>query len=332
MEKVIDIPGSEQSIGNLASGIVGALSDKFPTKKGERAYRGGKVTEPGVYRYMPMSVYHSDCCDGPSISSSGLREIAPPDGCPVKFWDNSYLNPDRAPEEQKDHFSLGKAVHTLLLGEEGFRDQYVIRPEEFGDYRTNAAKAWRAAQIAAGKTVLLPSAIEQIEGMADRVANDRTFVDLLRGDVERSVIYRDPKTGVWVKTRPDSIPADNVIADLKTTADASDRGCALSVRKFNYHMQLALASTAIKEVRNIDVKDHVLLFIEPKRPYAYNIKPVDAQYIWYGQRQNRAALNAFAECWKTGFWPTYYGSGITVSPTDQFEKMIENEPSIPKAA
>ncbi|WP_230640344.1 PD-(D/E)XK nuclease-like domain-containing protein [Shinella sumterensis] len=314
-----------QSIGS----IVGKMVDGM---KRDIAYQGGKITRNGVYRNVPMSVYHSDCCDGPSISSSGLREIAPPDGCPLKFWDNSYLNPDRAPEEPKDHFNLGKAVHTLLLGEDGFRDEFVIRPEEFPDYKTKAAREWRDAQIAAGKTVLLPSALEQIEGMADRVARDQTFIDLLRGDVERSVIYKDQKTGVWVKTRPDSIPTDNVIADLKTTSDASDRGCALSVRKFNYHMQLALAGTAIREVRGVDIRDHVLLFIEPKRPYAYNIKPIDAQYIELGARQNRAALNAFAECWNSGFWPTYWYSGVTISPTDQFEKMIENEPSIPKAA
>lgn len=314
-----------QSIGSIVGKMVAGM-------KRDISYQGGKIARSGVYRHMPMSVYHSDCCDGPSISSSGLREIAPPDGCPLKFWDNSYLNPDRAPEEPKDHFNLGKAVHTLLLGEDGFRDEFVVRPEEFPDYKTKAAREWRDAQIAAGKTVLLPSALEQIEGMADRVARDQTFIDLLRGDVERSVIYKDQKTGVWVKTRPDSIPADNVIADLKTTSDASDRGCALSVRKFNYHMQLALAGTALKEVRGVEIRDHVLLFIEPKRPYAYNIKPIDAQYIELGARQNRAALNAFAECWNSGFWPTYWYSGVTISATDQFEKMIENEPSIPKAA
>jgi hypothetical protein len=330
MGKVIDRPGSEVSQGQLYTGIMDRIVKQ--RAKGELLYDGGKINKPGVWAKVPIEVYHSDCCDGPSISSSGLREIAPPHGCPVKYWDNSYLNADRAPSVQKDHFSLGKAVHTLLLGEDGFRDQFVIRPEEFPDYRTNAAKDWRKKQVAAGKTILPPESLEQIEGMAERVANDQTFVDHLRGDVERSIMYRDPKTGIWVKTRPDSIPADTVIADLKTTADASDRGCALAVQKFGYHMQLALAGTAIEEVRNVKIKDHVLLFIEPKRPFAYSIKPIDIQYIEYGARQNRAALDVFAQCWEAGYWPTYYGSGITISPTDQFEKMIENEPSIPKVA
>jgi len=36
----------------------------------------GKISQQGIYAKIPMSVYHSDCCVGPSISSSGLREIA----------------------------------------------------------------------------------------------------------------------------------------------------------------------------------------------------------------------------------------------------------------
>lgn len=313
-----------QSIGSVGDQVIFGHD-------GEKVYRGGKIAEQGIYRGVPIDVYHSDCCDGPSVSSSFLRAIAPPDGCPLKAWDTFYLNPDRAPEEPKDHFNLGRAVHTLLLGEDGFRDDYAIRPSEFKDWRTNAAKEWRDEQIAAGKAVLVPENLEQIEGMANRVINDQTFIDHLRGRIERTIVYRD-RTGVWVKARPDSIPADRIVADLKTTKDASERGCLNAIKTYGYHMQMALIGTALEEVTGERVTDHVLLFIEPKRPYAYNIKPIDNQYIWYGQRQNRAALNIFSECLESGFWPTYYGSGFTASPSDFFEKQIENEPSIPSEA
>ncbi|PRD42153.1 hypothetical protein C5748_18145 [Phyllobacterium phragmitis] len=314
-----------QPIGGIVNGIVKGLS-------GERLWDGKRISEPGIIAKLPINVYHSDCCVAPSISSSGLREIAPPEGCPLKFWDNSYLNPDRAPQVEKDHFSLGRAVHTLLLGEDGFKDDFAVRPDEFPDYRTNAAKAWRAKQIAAGKTVLKNDDLIAIEGMANRVINDRDFIDHLGGRVERTLIIRDQKTGLFIKARPDAIPADTTIADLKTTADASERGCLTSIKKYNYHMQLALAGTALEILNGRQITDHVLLFIEPKRPYAYNIKPVDNQYIWYGARQNRAALDIFADCMSKGFWPTYYSSGYTASPSDFFEKQIENEPSIPAEA
>lgn len=326
MTHEIDIDRDEfQQVGTFTDTIVKNLGT-------ERAWDGKPVTAPGIIKGMPIEVYHSDCCDGPSISSSGLREIAPPEGCPLKFWDTSYLNPNRAEEEPKEHFSLGHAVHTLLLGEDGFRDKFVVLPEEYPDYKTKAAREWRDEQIAAGKHVLRRDALENIVGMAERVANDQTFVDHLRGRVERSLFYRDRKTGVWVKARPDSIPADTIVADLKTTTDASERGCLNAIKKYNYHQQMASISTAIEQITGTRTTDHVLLFIETKRPWAYNIKPVDNQYIWYGERQNRAALDIFAECMKTGFWPTYYGSGYTASPSDYFEKQIENDPSIPSEA
>ena len=325
-----DIPLFDNDVNGVQS--IGQLTGKIASRLSRESEWSGEVIDrPGVYKGVPIEVYHSDCCDGPSISSSGLREIAPPNGCPLKYWDNSYLNPDRAPQEQKDHFNLGHAVHTLLLGEKGFGEKYVVRPKEWKDWRTDAAKEWREAQAKAGKIVLVPENLEQIEGMANRVANDRTFRDALDGRAERTIVYRD-KTGVWVKARPDCLPSDTTIADLKTCSDASDRACQVAITKYGYHMQMALISSAIEEVLGIRTTEHFLLFIEAKRPFAYNIKPVDNQYIWYGQRQNRAALNIFADALRSGVWPTYFGNGITASPSDFFEKMIDNEPSIPAEA
>lgn len=298
----------------------------------ERTYTGGRITEPGVYAKIPMSVYHSNCCEGPSISSSGLRQLVPPHGCPMKFWQTSYLNPEADEDEIKTHFEVGKAVHSLLLSEDGFRDQYVIRPEEWTDWRTKDAKAWRQEKIDAGKTVLVPDDLETIMGMANRISRDKTFIDLLRGKIERSIIWKDEKTGVWLKSRPDSIPADGFLADLKTTADASDVACQRSVMTYGYHMQLGLAVTGLEAVAQKKVTEHVLLFIETKKPYAYNIKPIDNELIHIGMRQNRAAIDTFAECWRKGEWPTYFGSGITLSSPAWFANQIENEPSIPAEA
>ena len=36
---------------------------------------GKRITKPGCYKNVPMSVYHGDCTDGPSISTTGLKKI-----------------------------------------------------------------------------------------------------------------------------------------------------------------------------------------------------------------------------------------------------------------
>lgn len=309
---------------------LGSITDRIVNRhRGERVYAGGKITEEGVWASVPMSVYHSDCCAGPSISSSGLRMLTPPNGCPLRYWDNSYLNPNRAPEEDKEHFAIGRAVHTLLLSEDGFRDEYVIRPSEWKDWKTGASREWRDQQKARGKTVLVPEDLENIEGMANRIAGDQTFRDLLQGRVERSIIWQDT-TGMWIKSRPDVIPADGFLADLKTTSDASERGCQRSTEQYGYHMQLALAVMGLEAVTKQKVTEHVLLFIETARPWAYNIKPVDNEAIFVGMRQCRAAMNVFAECWAKQEWPTYYGSGGSLSLPKYTVDAVDREPSIPK--
>jgi len=74
MDDVTNIhAGTEKQIGDLVGESVISKLAK------ERAYKSGFITEPGIYRNVPMDVYHSDCCDGPSISSSGLPELTPPD-------------------------------------------------------------------------------------------------------------------------------------------------------------------------------------------------------------------------------------------------------------
>ena len=93
---------------------------------------GDQVTEPGFYR-TPLSWYHSTSfCDGPSMSSSMARSMFPdlPYGiCPAHFWAFWKGNPD-APEqvEEPAWASFGSAAHALMLGDENFEENYIVRP------------------------------------------------------------------------------------------------------------------------------------------------------------------------------------------------------------
>jgi hypothetical protein len=300
--------------------------------RGEKLWDGKPIAEPGIYRKVPMEAYHGQLTVGPSISSSGLREIEA--RSPLHYFATSYLNPDRPEEDSTPAMDMGRAVHTLLLSEDGFRDDYVTRPETYPDAKTGefkpwngnstVCKEWLAAQKEAGKTVLLKQQVADIQGMAERLSKDQTAVDLLRGRIERSIVVKDKLTGAWVKSRPDSIPADTIIADLKTCAEASQLAVGRSIMSFGYLQQMALAITCLEEVGQKQVKEAVLLYIETSYPYAFNIKPLDNGDIYTAMRKNRRALNIFAECLKTGDWPSYADSTFTWSApkwwTDQHEK------------
>src|SRR5439155_539851 len=102
-------------------------------------------------------------------------------------------------------------------------------------------KAFLREQAAAGRTVLTPSDIKAIRGMARSLADEPLAVDLLQGAVEQTLIVKDPETGIWLKARPDVIPtSDGTFADLKTTPSVLDIDLKATLRKFSYNMQGAL--------------------------------------------------------------------------------------------
>lgn len=317
------------TLGAAASAVVEKIAEKRAAKRSPfaaRQWTGDKITEPGCY-LMPIEAYHSDCCAGPSVSSSGLRLLD--QKSPAHYWAGSYLNPDREDDEEENaNFRIGRAAHHLLLGEGGFAEKFCTRPATWDSWRTNAAKEWRAQQQAAGRTVLTDGEIKIIRGMAASLAAHPLIEGgLLNGEIERSLIWRDKETGVWLKARPDAIPVDTDIVDLKTTADASGRGCRKSIEDNGYHMQLALVGMGMEAIfgRKADEFHYTLVFVEKKPPFAVNVKPVDPNAIWWGRKQLRRAIRRFADCAAKNDWPAYDDDTSTASLSDWYVKRLEAE-------
>lgn len=264
---------------------------------------GERIDQAGVYD-LPMSVYHSDCCDGPSVSSSGLRTIWAQSA--AHYWADSYLNPHRLEDDtDRRHFSLGRAAHHLLfLGRKGFDEEYVVRPSVWADWRTKDAKEWRADQLKAGKTILTDGELEQITGMARSLAEHPLVrAGILDGYVERSLIWQEPISGVWLKSRPDCIPNDSGdYADLKTTTSVATEDLARSIASFGYHAQGALTGLGSQAVLNRPMQTFTLVFVEVKPPHCVRIVTIPPEDIRRGEQQILAAVETFAECWKSGVW------------------------------
>jgi hypothetical protein len=315
------------SLGAAAASVVEKLEEKRAARSlfAARQWTGEKITEPGCY-LMPIEAYHSDCAAGPSISSSGLRQIE--QESPAHYWAQSYLNPDREQEDDSEAFILGRAAHHLLLGEGSFAQKFCVRPAEWSDWRTKAAQQWRAEQKAAGMTVLTDGQIKAIRGMARSLAAHPIIRGgLLNGEIERSLIWQDKETGIWLKARPDAIPADSDIADLKTTADASLRGCNSGLYDFGYHMQMAMIGMGMETVfgKRADEFHYTLIFVEKKPPYAVVVKPIDPNAIWWGRKQLRRAIRRFADCIAKNDWPAYEHDMQTLCLPDWYVKRLESD-------
>lgn len=282
---------------------------------------GGKITKPGVYD-LPIAEYHSQCCDGPSISSSGIRAILK---SPAHYWKHSDLNPNRAEQEDAEAFILGRAAHHLLLGEADFAKHFVIRPEKAPDGRAwngnnLSCKEWIDEQAARGITVLTPAQIEKIKGMAGLLPWQKGMTNCglantplvaqggaLSGEIEKSLFWREGN--VWVKARPDAIPGDsNDFSDLKTisprNADGmSDRNIAMAVHDHGYHVQGSVVGMAADRVLRRKMEGFHLVFVDTGNVHAVSIKTIDDADIVLGERAVYVALQIFERCLETGIWP-----------------------------
>jgi hypothetical protein len=287
---------------------------------------GESVPGPGVYR-MSMAHYHSqDCCPGPSISSSGLRTIW--SQSPYHFWMTSDLNEDRLPSPvQSDALTLGKAAHALMLGEEDFDATYCYVPADAPQRPTKTQRAafertgeWSEAAApgaafweefdakAADRTLLQHEQVERIVRMSASLKANPLAVEALTGHLtEVSLIWEDTATGVWLKSRIDVIPANGFdFADLKTFAPRTKsikRAVQQAITDNEYPMQMGLGQIGAQVVLGHEAAECVLILLQSTAPYTCTPVHLDEEALYWGRVKCRSAIDTFAKCMETGYWP-----------------------------
>ncbi len=276
-------------------------------------FDGEKISEPGLYSKVPMDIYHGDLCTGVSVSSTGLRKIF--HESPADFYDGAYFNPDREPEEDNQNFILGRAVHHLILGENFFAKMFVQRPDTYIDPKTGDRKPWNGNAIPCkqwleenkptGRGVLLRSWIDDIKGMAIALGKDPLMqTGVLKGQIERTLVYKDRKTGIWVKVRPDAIPTDSGdAADLKTTTSVQWTDLRRTIADFAYYQQAALVRSAFREVLNVELTTFTYVFVQKKRPYSVRNIILKESDLDLGEKCNDAALALMWRSLNSKQWP-----------------------------
>jgi len=271
---------------------------------------GQRISVPGLYLNVPLNDYHrGDICDGPSISSSGLRLLWK---APAYYWDKSPLNPLRdKSDDDNENFILGRAAHHVICREVGFAKHFVIRSDKAPDGKAwannKSGKDWIKLQNAAGKTVLSPDQAVAIRGMAVKLGTTPLVrKGILDGLIEHSMFWRDGETGIWLKARPDIVPTSSGdYDDLKTTVSVAH----LQIQKtldpdfgYGYIMQGALVLEGAKAL-DMEVHSFSLVWVEKKRPHCTRVSTLIDEDIMRGAKCNRAALRTFHACFINKSWP-----------------------------
>lgn len=266
------------------------------------------IEKPGVYQDIPQTIYHSQLTAAPSMSASMAVEIL--EGCPRTMWNDSYLNPDHE-RTQKREYDLGTAGHLALLEPDEWASRVVV--VEADSYRTNVAKEARDKAYADGKTPLLPQHVEAVSGLRAAVLADPVAGKaLIGGRSEQTLVWRDRKTGLFLKCRPDKAPDDwSWLADLKTTTCTHPRALKKKAHDAGWAQQAEWYLDGVEAVTGIRPEHFYFIAVEVAPPHLVTVcryrprigeKP---RGLEWAAMMNRKAIDLFASCVAIDEWPSY---------------------------
>jgi hypothetical protein len=308
MSNVID-KQQASILGSLVEGIVEGFRQ-------ERQYTGEQIKLRGIYAGVPIETYHGDTNLFPefSISSSGLRAVL---RRPSEYWAFSPYNPKAFEKPSSDNLEFGKAAHMLLLGEDGFKERYSLRPATYPDDKggekpwngnSNWCKQWLEKQRGAGKSVITETEIDHIRNIADALKRKEPIrLGILNGRIERSIFAKHGN--IWLKARPDVVPNDSGdFVDLKTAASVDDESLSKAIYSHGYHVQAGLLRMIVRDVLGPEAfTSFTFVFVEKAPPYDVRVLQLKDEDIDLGERQARKAIATVEECLKRKRWPGFDG-------------------------
>lgn len=276
------------------------------------------IVAPGAYRDIPAEDYHGNAnlLPGPSLSSSGAKLIL--NKSPLHFWHQSPMNPARPGQDNKAHYAVGRAAHDMILLSDRWTEFYHVTPEGFSLAKSKAMEAEIAEYhdaIERGLTTLKHDDAETVRQVAAAIQRSPlATLALTNGEAETTLAWKDEETGVWLRARPDFMPAAVrvggdviVVSDLKFVADthATPEGFKRAIANFGYHQSAAFYADGIKEVFGNAPTNWLHVVVEKEAPYCVALYELPAEDIERGRWLNREAIRKFADCLSADKWPGY---------------------------
>ena len=216
----------------------------------------------GIIKNMPVVEYHKQS----GISSSAVKAV----------YKKSLAHWKGERRVQTAAFSLGSAVHALLLEED--RNLVVKGP------KTRRSKSFTDQEEKLKPDQILLTEIEYhiAHRMAKETLNNKNCKKLLRHkdrQNEVSIFSECPKTGLVLKTRPDLyILSEGAVYDVKTTQDASPSGFAKECWKYSYDLQAAFY-IYVCNLADIEVNSFSFISVEKSAPYVSHMHLVSPELL-----------------------------------------------------
>lgn len=203
---------------------------------------------------------------------------------------------------ESDAMKFGTVVHQQLLRD----DRVVVSP--YDEYRSNEAKAWKAAQEAAGlvpiKAKMWDAALECSQHVNGQILAHRDKpIPFTNGSAE--VVLRWEENGAKCRAMLDWLHDDHtVIDDLKTTVDGSPHKFRKHIFNLGYDIQAAFYVRAVEAVHGVTPR-YRWVVVETKPPYPLSMFELSDRAMASARAKVDLAISLWKECLASGEWPAY---------------------------
>lgn len=249
--------------------------------------------EDGLYEISNAEYHASD-----AVSRSNLMDFKK---SPYHYWYAKH-NDDMPEEEDSKNLLIGNLVHTLVLEPHKFNDEFHLITQKQRPARGTKPHETMIEE-AAGRNIITANDLKLAESICNAVVKNETCVNLLTGcKIEQSIFWTH-ESGIQCKARPDAW-RDNIVIDLKTTADASFKAFQYSFLNYGYYLQSAILKRALSSL-NCELSQFVIICVEKKPPYAVGIYILDAAALERGEQEFDDMMFKLAQCYEKNEWPCY---------------------------
>jgi len=202
---------------------------------------------------------------------------------------------------------LGSIADCLLFTPDDFADRYVI----FDEISPKTGKIWTANSNAyrqfeadhPDQEIISPQLLNHSQQIVDEIHGNPHVRDILQGDYQVAITWKDPITGLELKGLADCV-GDGFLSDLKTSnvINPSPWDLGRKVYDYQYHCQLALYRDGLR-ANGVDVNETYLAFVENSPPFDSVAMRLGEFELGMGQQTVRQCLELLAVCTEKDEWP-----------------------------
>jgi len=228
-----------------------------------------------------------------------------------------YLWAKEHPSEPTPAQRLGTAIHSAILEPADFRQIMIVKPifsgyTKKGELTTSEnctevqekSQAWHLEHH--GKMILKQEELDTIDGILRAISAHKQAARLMsEGHAEESLFWKDPESGIELKTRPDFVREGHIVVDVKSCLDASYYAFQKEIVSRGIHIQAAMQLDGCSAVHGGHFDTHITIAVEKEEPFALQCFQMDEHAIQEGRQLYYAALKTLAQCEKSKVFPAY---------------------------